>query len=125
MHISRVALIYVVAGAMAGAAFAQEAITTTPVLEFAVFACSATNSVDQLRAKLSVDDAVTHLRERGDIASLVKKLVESGDVCAVVGHKWVSVPHVTLEYRPDGDYPVHRKCVLCGKVETKEPGAWK
>lgn len=77
------------------------------------------------RASISVDEAVKQLREQGDMANLVKKLVESGDVCAVVGHKWESIPHMTLEYRPNGGYPEHRKCGLCGKVETKEPGAWK
>ena len=74
---------------------------------------------------LSVDGVVKQLREQGDLTNLVIKLVASGDVCAVVGHKWKSIPHVTLEYRPDGGYPEHRKCDLCGKVETKEPGAWK
>jgi len=74
---------------------------------------------------LSVDGVVKQLREQGDMTNLVKNLVESGDVCAVVGHKWERTPHVTLEYRPDGNYPAHRKCALCGKAETLEPGAWK
>jgi hypothetical protein len=74
---------------------------------------------------LSVDGVVKQLREQGDLTNLVIKLVASGDVCTVVGHKWRSIPHATLEYRPDGCYPEHRKCALCGKVETKEPGAWK
>jgi len=77
------------------------------------------------RYVLSVDGVVKQLREQGDMTNLVKNLVESGDVCAVVGHKWERTPHVTLEYRPDGNYPAHRKCALCGKAETLEPGAWK
>jgi hypothetical protein len=77
------------------------------------------------RYVLSVDGVVKQLREQGDMTNLVKNLVESGDVCAVVGHKWESIPHVTLEYRPDGNYPAHRKCALCGKAETLEPGSWK
>jgi hypothetical protein len=75
---------------------------------------------------------VKQLREQGDMTNLIKKLVESGDVCTVVVHKWNIrpqatdiFPHVTLGYRPDGDYPAHRICALCGKVETKEPGVWK
>jgi len=83
-----------------------------------------TNTVAS-RSVLSVDGVVKQLREQGDMTNLVKNLIESGDVCAVVGHKWERIPHVTLEYRPDGDYPAHRKCALCGKTETKEPGAWK
>ena len=56
----------------------------------------------------------------------IRDLVRRGEVCRVIGeHVWESIPHVTLEYRPDGNYPEHRKCRLCGKVETKEPGAWK
>lgn len=84
-----------------------------------------TNNACASRRVLSVEGVMKQLREQGDMTTLVKKLVESGDVCAVVGHKWESIPHVTLEYRPDGDYPAHRKCVLCGKTETKEPGVWK
>jgi len=84
--------------------------------------CPCTNTV---RWVLSVDIVVERLREQGDMTNLVKKLIESGDVCAVIGHKWESIPHVTSEYRQDGDYPAHRKCALCGKTETKEPGVWK
>ena len=84
--------------------------------------CPCTNTV---RWVLSVDIVVERLREQGDMTNLVKNLIESGDVCAVVGHRWEYLPHVTLEYCPDGDYPEHRRCTLCGKIETKEPGAWK
>jgi hypothetical protein len=73
----------------------------------------------------SVDRVIEDLREQGRLAALVKTLVEAGDVCAVVGHRWEWRPHVTLEYRADGDYPVYRQCSLCGKVQTKEPGTWK
>lgn len=75
------------------------------VVSSALFADSVTNAVS--------DD-------------VIRALVRSGDVCRAIGHHiWQSTPHVTLEYRPDGNYPEHRKCVLCGKEETKEPGAWK
>ncbi|MFA5187381.1 MAG: hypothetical protein WC551_12960 [Patescibacteria group bacterium] len=57
---------------------------------------------------------------------VIRDLLRRGEVCRVIGgHVWDNVPHVTLEYRPDGDYPEHRKCRLCGKVETKEPRTWK
>ena len=86
-----------------------------------------TNSWISTNTSLSVDEAVRVLRNKGDITNLIKKLVASGDVCAVVGHKWDSVTHVTLEYRSDGNYPEHRKCFTCGKSETKEyqPAVWK
>jgi hypothetical protein len=77
------------------------------------------------RCVLDVDGVVDQLRSQGDMTNLVRKLVASGDVCAVVGHQWESTPHVTLEYRPDGDYPEHRVCALCGKTQTKNPVAWK
>ena len=57
---------------------------------------------------------------------MIRDLVRRGEVCRVIGgHLWENIPRVTLEYRPDGDYPEHRKCRLCGKKETKEPGTWK
>ena len=85
------------------------------------------------RSVLSVDGVVKQLREQGDMTNLVKKLVESGDVCAVVGHKWEmshiearAIPDcVMLGYRQSREILQHRKCTLCGKTETKEPGAWK
>ena len=111
---------------VSSALFAQDSITTVgePLTNWLFKFNYATNAAIS-RAVLSVDGVVKQLREQGDMTNLVKKLVESGDVCAVVGHKWESTPHVTLEYRPDGDYPAHRKCALCGKVETKQPGAWR
>jgi hypothetical protein len=112
---------------VSSALFAQDSITTVaePITNrLFEIQCFVTNAAIN-RAVLSVDGVVKQLREQGDMTNLVKKLVASGDVCAVVGHKWESTPHVTLEYRPDGDYPAHRKCALCGKVETKEPGAWR
>ena len=74
---------------------------------------------------LSVDKAIKQLKAQGDIPELVKELIKSGDVCAVVGHQWERRPHMTMEYRPDGEYPEHRQCRLCGKFETREPGEWK
>jgi hypothetical protein len=112
---------------VASALFAQDSITMvaeTNTNRLVDISCYATNAAIS-RAVLSVDGVVKQLREQGDMTNLVKKLVASGDVCAVVGHKWEGMPYVTLEYRPDGDYPAHRKCALCSKVETMEPGAWK
>jgi hypothetical protein len=90
----------------------------------------ATNGPSKVVADLtyannSVDGVVKQLREQGDLTNLVKTLVKSGDVCAVVGHQWENIPHMTLEYRTSGEYPSHRMCRLCGKVETKEPREWK
>ena len=57
---------------------------------------------------------------------IIRELVAGGEVCRVIGHhNWEPIQHLTLEYRPDGYYPEHRKCTLCGKVETKQPGEWK
>jgi len=57
---------------------------------------------------------------------VIRDLVRRGEVCRVIGgHVWEGTPHVTLEYRPDGNYPQHRTCRLCGKTETLEPGRWK
>ena len=134
MRITFAATVAVVSSAL----FAQDSITVDlsemKVSPVAMVAEPITNRLFELhystnatigRAVLSVDGVVKQLREQGDLTNLITKLVASGDVCAVVGHKWESSPHVTLEYRPDGEYPEHRKCALCGKVETKEPGAWK
>lgn len=56
----------------------------------------------------------------------IRDLIRRGEVCRVIErHIWERTPHVTLEYRPDGNYPEHRKCAVCGKIETKEPGEWK
>lgn len=74
---------------------------------------------------LDVDDVVRRLREQGEVQNLVKMLIKSGDVCSVIDHKWERLPHVTLEYRTDGEYPQHRRCSLCGLSETKHPGIWK
>ena len=53
----------------------------------------------------------------------VNELVKSGKVCQVIGHKWVNGcgefgctiinPHKA------------RRCSVCEKVETQEPGVWK
>ena len=32
-------------------------------------------------------------------------------------HCWKEMPHTTMEYRPDGLYPRHRKCENCGKKQ--------
>jgi len=59
----------------------------------------------------------------------VEQLIKDGNVCAVVGHQWTRIPHVTLEYRPDGNYPLHRKCAICGleqtQTVTQTVGEWK
>ena len=134
MRITFAATVAVVSSAL----FAQDSITVDlsemKVSPVAMVAEPFTNRLFELqystnatirRVGLSVDGVVKQLREQGDLTNLITKLVASGDVCAVVGHHWKSIPHVTLEYRPDGEYPEHRKCALCGKVETKEPVAWK
>lgn len=74
---------------------------------------------------ISMKVVIDTLRAQGDIPKLVKELIKSGDVCAVIGHKWERQPYMTLEYRPDGEYPERRQCRLCGKSETREPGEWK
>lgn len=84
------------------------------VFSMLLFADDSTNAVDWK----------TWVMERID-DDIIRELVRNGEVCRVVGHIWQEMPHVTLEYRPDGDYPRHRKCALCGKEETKEPGTWK
>lgn len=114
---------------LSGALFAQDSVTTVaePITNRLFDFHYSTNAAIS-RAVLSVDGVVKQLREQGDMTNLVKKLVASGDVCAVVGHAWRSdVPSfTTLEYRPPGyEYPEHRKCALCGKTQTKEPGVWK
>ena len=134
MRITFAATVAVVSSAL----FAQDSITVDlsemKVSPVAMVAEPITNRLFELQYStnatirsvgLSVDGVVKQLREQGDLTNLITKLVASGDVCAVVGHHWKSIPHVTLEYRPDGEYPEHRKCALCGKVETKEPVAWK
>ena len=59
--------------------------------------------------------------------ALVKRLAKSGAICAALGFHcwgtdWESV--VQLVHYPDGQ-PQSRKCRICGKVETKQPGVWK
>jgi hypothetical protein len=110
---------------MKGSSVAMDAKSLTNKLVLYLPAHDTTLSTNVSRVHWPVDGVVKQLRDQGDMANLVKKLVESGDVCAVVGHRWESSPHVTLEYRPDGSYPQHRKCDLCGKVQTKQPGEWQ
>lgn len=74
---------------------------------------------------LSVDGVARRLLDQGDITNLVMKLAASGDVRAVLGHRWLNAPHMTLEYRTSGEYPKHRVCAVCGKAETKESGEWR
>ncbi len=133
----RITFAAVAVAVVSGALFAQDTITVdlskvvgSPVAMVAepitniLVLYSSTNAYIG-RCVLSVDGTVQQLREQGDMTNLVKKLVASGDVCAVIGHKWERTPHLTLEYRPDGNYPAHRKCTLCGKTETREPEEWK
>jgi len=70
-------------------------------------------------------DSVEYMVENGTLTNIVKRLAEEGHICAVLGHRWEHIPHVTLEYRVSGEYPQHRECSICGKVETKEPSEWK
>jgi len=52
----------------------------------------------------------------------IKQLAKDGSICKVMGHSWRKTLHLTLEYCPEGDYPEHRVCDLCGKKETRK---WK
>ena len=97
---------------------------------FSQEACASTNEMWVVTTnydcpQVSIERVMNILRKQGDIPELVKELIKSGDVCAVVGHQWERRPHMTMEYRPDGEYPEHRQCRLCGKFETREPGEWK
>jgi hypothetical protein len=133
----RIACVAAAVAVVSGALFAQDSITIDlSEMKGCAVAMVAEPITNKLvlypftnacvsRSVLSVDGVIKQLREQGDMTNIIKKLVASSDVCAVVGHKWESIPHVTLEYRPDGDYPAHRKCALCAKIETKEPGTWK
>ena len=101
--------------------WAQDSITNFPPSDYV--GCTITNCHQY---RLDVDGTVKQIREQGDMTNLVKKLVESGDVCAVMGHKWEPTPHVSHEYIRDRCYQDHRKCTVCGKVESKDLGtAWK
>ena len=106
------------------ALFAQDAIT----VDISEVCPGATNitlyPVDTYATNYPVD-SVEYMVENGTLTNVVKRLAEDGHICSVLGHRWESIPHVTLEYRESGEYPRHRKCTICGKVETKEPGAWK
>ena len=70
-------------------------------------------------------DSVESMIEQGTLTNVIQRLAKEGHLCAVLGHVWDAVPHVTLEYRLDGQYPQHRKCRVCGKEETLVPGQWK
>jgi hypothetical protein len=61
----------------------------------------------------------------GTLTNSIMRLAKEGHLCAVLGHNWEMIPHVTLEYRPDGEYPRHRKCRTCGMTESKSVSAWK
>ena len=61
----------------------------------------------------------------GSLTNSIMRLAKEGHICAVLGHNWEMIPHVTLEYRPDGEYPRHRKCRTCGMTESKSVSAWK
>ncbi len=64
-------------------------------------------------------NTVKWLIERGTLTNTVKELAAEGYICGIMGHNWEMVYSTTLEYRPDGNYPQYRKCVICGKEQTK------
>lgn len=76
------------------------------------------------RIPTSPGDLMMPPRVFTDIAStrehLIREWAASGEICRVLDrHFWTFMPHLTLEYRSDGNYPQYRKCSLCDKVETK------
>lgn len=67
-----------------------------------------------------------NVRSSPQCDDIIRELAKDGTICKAIGHRWEQVPHMTLEYRPDGNYPKHRKCSICGKEETFEvKGEWK
>ena len=57
---------------------------------------------------------------------LIREWAASGEICRVLGrHFWRAVPHLTLEYRFDGNYPEHQNCEICGKSQSRVMGEWK
>lgn len=70
--------------------------------------------------------SVNTVRQSSNRDNIIRELAKDGTICKAIGHRWEQVPHMTLEYRPDGNYPKHRKCSICGKEETFEvKGEWK
>ena len=86
--------------------------------------CLVTNGLATTATNYPVD-SVKYMIEQGTLTNVIERLAADGHLCAVLGHVWDALPHVTLEYRASGIYPQHRKCRLCGKEETLEPGQWK
>ena len=112
---------------LCGNAIAQEATTyittnrfwlgyTIDTTVMSNMVCSATNGLV---------DPVQQMIDKGTLPTIVKRLVAEGHVCKTIGHKWTSVPHVTLEYRPDGNYPQYRKCLICDKMQTQKVSEWE
>jgi hypothetical protein len=121
---NRIALIALLASVAIGTAQSVTSVTNhnhyatgTLTIDGANIAAQGTNIIRSGMVRIEGDAKLTH-------GSLVR-IVSRGDVCAVYQHQWGNMIHATLEYRPSGDYPQHRKCSLCGKVETKEPGVWR
>lgn len=76
----------------------------------------ATNTISQSAFTLSATNVVFGPMEEG-----ILYLVKSGEVCRVIGHKWQ--PH--FRAIAFSDESRSRKCNVCEKVETQEPGEWK
>ena len=81
-----------------------------------------TNS--DLRAELYIpaERYIELARITGETTNLVNLLVSSGEFCRIRGHVWGPAPHLTLEYYSEPRE--FRRCVICGKEETRSMPAW-
>ena len=104
------------------ALFAQDAITVD-ILEvcpgatnITLYPCDSYSTNGSAIATNYPVDSIEYMVENGTLTNVVKRLAKEGHICAVLGHRWESILHVTLEYRASGEYPQHRKCALCGNA---------
>lgn len=74
--------------------------------------CVGTNAQDYV-------DAAKYFKVMPDLVNL---LAITREICAVHGHAWKAMPHMTLEVQYG---PVEaRQCVVCGKYESRSMPAW-
>ncbi len=73
----------------------------------------------------STADFVESMIDNGMLTNMVKRMASEGYICSVLGHIWEHIPHVTLEYRPNGGYPSHRKCRVCSETQIRKMEEWK
>ena len=110
-----VVLAALLVGQMARAEESPSIVHITGSNAFSFGGSYATNGINWSVSALSVDITIKQIRDQGDMTNLVKKLAAAGDICAVVGHRWVGVLQVMLEYRLDGSCFSHWECLLCGE----------